>query len=420
VTASPPDDYTPFQEATMARLVSQEARFGITPPPDDGSNRRWIEGRLATLEDTIEPGSGDWSQGSGIWAWQDWVNMRLLNIEAALPDWRNFPGLYSGKPVLGFHLGAGADLDMIEGLLGRKVTYGPTIYQKSFDADSLATAIANHLRDGRLPRVEFCIPAAAKRAGLFYAPDLWKRGAKGELDDHLGPLFAVIASFAPVVFPFTAWHELDLLPDEDGGDGSRKAMPCGTVNDFAPAYRQAMDLAKDVGATNIVRGLCFSAGVTKYAQINPGDEYVDVIHIDPFDQWAKYGSTDFRSWEARANFNGRVDKIRSIWPDKRLWVGETGVTEYSKSMGRPPGYAQGSIYKWHLGHIDALVKGEYGGSLYFDMNYGPDLDRRMEPMNENRQQGRAALVAIGKDDRLGWTTPHVETEHQTTDVYDPA
>ncbi len=118
-------------------------------------------------------------------------------------------------------------------------------------------------------------------------------------------------------------HEMNgnWYPWSVGNNGSNAAT-------WSQAYRHIHDRFRVMGASNVRWVWCFNAESVPDASWNdaaktyPGDNYVDAVAVDGYN----FGTTTAHSrWQSFEEIFARpVALANRNWPDKPLWIGETG------------------------------------------------------------------------------------------------
>lgn len=129
-----------------------------------------------------------------------------------------------------------------------------------------------------------------------------------------------------------AWgHDLYVRPmyEMNGWWASWCAFANGnTPAEFVAAWRHIVDLARDAGATNI--RWVWSPNVdndglgTPFADVFPGDDYVDWVGLDGFNRGTSWSST---RWQTMVDiFSASIRHVREL-TQKPLMIAETGSSE---------------------------------------------------------------------------------------------
>ena len=103
-----------------------------------------------------------------------------------------------------------------------------------------------------------------------------------------------------------------------------------SVDDFVPAWRHIVDVARSQGAQNIRWVWCPNVdfgnpAFTPYEDLYPGDQYVDWACIDGFNRGTAQGPGGH--WlDVQTLFGGSIAKLRAV-TQKPLMIGETSSAE---------------------------------------------------------------------------------------------
>lgn len=124
---------------------------------------------------------------------------------------------------------------------------------------------------------------------------LYETIASGECDDFLKSVGKNLRSYNKPLFLRFAW-EMN-LPDMYWSVDRVNSTP----QDFINAWRRFHDILRDENANNVIWVLSFNTSSPKtipYANLYPGDEYVDWVAIDGYN-WG-----DAQDWSRWTSFNG--------------------------------------------------------------------------------------------------------------------
>jgi endoglucanase len=200
---------------------------------------------------------------------------------------------------------------------------------------------------------------------------LYKTVADGDCDEFLKDAAANLRMYEkPILFRF-AW-EMN-LPSMYWSVNSLKSTP----EEFIAAWRHMHDIFKQEHADNVVWVLSFnttSSNTIPYAQLYPGDEYVDWVAIDGYN----WGTA--QPWSKWTDFNGvfrkSYDELTSI-TDKPVMLSEVNSA--------PNG---GNKAEWLRDMLSVQIPTNFPdvkAVIFFneDKSKGENVDWRIEKSDEN-------------------------------------
>ena len=126
------------------------------------------------------------------------------------------------------------------------------------------------------------------------------------------------------------------------------------ASDFVAAWRRFHDVANHAGATNITWVWCPNIDTydkfTPYAQLYPGDSYVDWTCLDGYNQSTKTAWLNFSSI-----FGVSYSKLLKLAPTKPIMIGETSSEEAGGSKASWITDALSTQLPNHFPQVKALV-----------------------------------------------------------------
>lgn len=151
--------------------------------------------------------------------------------------------------------------------------------------------------------------------------NLYKAIADGHCDDFLKEVGKNLARFPHPVFFRFAW-EMNLPTTEWG-----PAKAGSTATDFVGAWRHMRDILYAEGATNMLWVFSPNTSNTQsipYAQLYPGDTYVDWVGLDGYN----WGTTQsWSSWQSFDQvFSQSYKELSAVAPTKPMMLAEVNST----------------------------------------------------------------------------------------------
>lgn len=147
---------------------------------------------------------------------------------------------------------------------------------------------------------------------------LYRAIANGNCDRFLKASAQNLKTFSKPLFLRFAWEmNIPSMEWEIQKTGSTNA-------DFIAAWRKIHDIFYQQGATNVLFIFSPDSTQTQYAQIYPGEKYVDWIALDGYN----WGTTqNWSSWQSFAQvFQNAYNQITKVAPEKPLMIAETNST----------------------------------------------------------------------------------------------
>jgi len=143
--------------------------------------------------------------------------------------------------------------------------------------------------------------------------------AQGRCDDYLKSVGRNLKQFAKPLFLRFAWEmNVGSMEWEIGRTGSSN-------EDFKAAWRKIHDVVYAEGATNVLWVFAPDVGNLNYADIYPGDAYVDWIALDGYN----WGTTQpWSQWHTFSQvFSSAYRQITSVSANKPLMLSEVNTTD---------------------------------------------------------------------------------------------
>lgn len=199
---------------------------------------------------------------------------------------------------------------------------------------------------------------------------LYETIAEGNCDEFLRAVGRNLAQFQGAVFLRFAW-EMN-LPDMYWSVDKVKSQP----QDFVNAWRRFYELVEEEGATNVSWVLSFNTSSPKtipYAELFPGDNYVDWVAIDGYN----WGTA--QSWSKWTTFEGvfrnSYNELRRI-TNKPIMLSEVNSAETG-----------GDKSKWLEDMLTVQIPSNFEGIeavVFFNENKaeGENVDWRIEKSDE--------------------------------------
>lgn len=148
---------------------------------------------------------------------------------------------------------------------------------------------------------------------------LYKAIAEGNCDDFLHSAGKNLKQFGKAVFLRFAW-EMNVSSME-----WQIARTGSTNSDFISAWRRMHDIIYSESASNVLWVFCPDVANIEYAQIYPGDPYVDWVGLDGYN----WGTTQkWSSWQNFSQvFSQAYNQITKVAKNKPLMLGEVNTTD---------------------------------------------------------------------------------------------
>ena len=179
---------------------------------------------------------------------------------------------------------------------------------------------------------------------------LYRAIADGHCDVFLRKAGANLAKVDEPFFFLFAWEmnnkDLEWSIKQTGSSGQ----------DFVDAWRHMHDIFEEEGATNILWVFCPNTqdkNSISYADIYPGDDYVDWVGIDGYN----WGET--QSWSDWSSFSGvftaSYRNITAVAPDKPVMIAEFNSTDVGGNKANWYKEALEEEIPYRFPHIKAIV-----------------------------------------------------------------
>jgi glycosyl hydrolase family 26 len=161
---------------------------------------------------------------------------------------------------------------------------------------------------------------------------------------------------------------------------------------YVAAWRHFHDVVAGAGADNVTWVWCphvSGSETTPFAELYPGDEYVDWTCMDGYNWGASGGGGEFGGWRSFASIFGRTyGELLALAPEKPIMIGETASSE-GGDPGAKAGWienALGSELPQRFPQVDALV--------WFNWNIPSEAsDERLQWPIESSPAAQAAFAA---------------------------